>query len=373
MPSMTRRKPKSARCARASRRVSRGESDRFFRHLVAGMRNGVLAITRDGHVAEINGEAARIFQIKRSQRTVGRHFSEVLAKHPDMVRVLHSASELSHLPNRAELRLKTTGGDRLHAVGRARRARPLERRSDVLQGPHEGRAARRARAPARSPRRARRDGRRHRARSEEPARGHRGDGRGAEAPGCGLARRPVDAERHHHEARWPTRSSTRRSSSCGRSACRSSTRRSPTCCRTPSTWRKAKSRGATISLKISVDEGLPPIHGDHHQLCQLFTNLLINAFEALEGRGKVAVTAREGVLEEDTAPHRRRGANAHGHRGRRGRRAGRAARTARPHLQCVFHNEAAGPGLGLAIVRKVVDAHDGRIDIQTGATARGSR
>ena len=73
------------------------------------MRNGVLAITRDGLVAEINAEAQRIFQLKRSQSSLGRHFSEVLAKHPDMVRVLHSAFELSHLPNRAELRLKTTG------------------------------------------------------------------------------------------------------------------------------------------------------------------------------------------------------------------------------------------------------------------------
>ena len=43
------------------------------------------------------------------RQIVGRHFSKVLAKHPDMVRVLHSAFELSHLPNRAELRLKTTG------------------------------------------------------------------------------------------------------------------------------------------------------------------------------------------------------------------------------------------------------------------------
>ncbi|HEY0285338.1 MAG TPA: histidine kinase dimerization/phospho-acceptor domain-containing protein, partial [Vicinamibacterales bacterium] len=93
----------------ARRHSTRRESDRFFRRLVGGMRNGVLAITRDGNVAEINGEAARIFQIKRSPHIVGRHFSRVLAKHPDMVRVLHSAFELSHLPNRAELRLKTTG------------------------------------------------------------------------------------------------------------------------------------------------------------------------------------------------------------------------------------------------------------------------
>ena len=98
--------PQAARAAPAR---SHAKSDRFFRHLVAGMRNGVLAITRDGIVAEINAEAQRIFQLKRSQSSVGRHFSEVLAKHPDMVRVLHSAFELSHLPNRAELRLKTTG------------------------------------------------------------------------------------------------------------------------------------------------------------------------------------------------------------------------------------------------------------------------
>ena len=31
--------------------------DTFFRHIVAGMRNGVLAITRDGTLALINDEA----------------------------------------------------------------------------------------------------------------------------------------------------------------------------------------------------------------------------------------------------------------------------------------------------------------------------
>ena len=77
MPSKTPR----ARATRAKkddapgRRLNtRRESDRFFRRLVGGMRNGVLAITRDGNVAELNAEAARIFQIKRSHRIVGRHF-----------------------------------------------------------------------------------------------------------------------------------------------------------------------------------------------------------------------------------------------------------------------------------------------------------
>ena len=32
-----------------------------------------------------------------------------------------------------------------------------------------------------------------------------------------------------------------------------------------------------------------------------------------------------------------------------------------------FTTKAQGSGLGLAIVRKIVDAHDGRIDVATGA------
>src|SRR5690606_23914171 len=88
MPSTTRQRPAAGR-AGARRRRDAPESDRFFRRLVAGMRNGVLAITRDGFVAEINAEAQRIFQLKRTQSAIGRHFTEVLGKHPDIVRVLH--------------------------------------------------------------------------------------------------------------------------------------------------------------------------------------------------------------------------------------------------------------------------------------------
>jgi len=121
------------------------------------------------------------------------------------------------------------------------------------------------------------------------------------------------------------------------------------------------SRG-DVDVTMSVEAHLPLIEGDHHQLCRLFTNLLVNALEALDGKGRIAITAAAGPLEDD-------------HPG---------AADARPMPTVVvdvsddgpgvpaeitdrifnpfFTTKSQGSGLGLAIVRKVVDAHDGRID-----------
>ena len=83
--------------------------DVFFRHMVAGMRNGVLAITRAGAVALLNEEACRIFGVDPRPDDLGRPVAEVLRAHPDVVRQLLSAYELHMLPNRAEMRLKPSG------------------------------------------------------------------------------------------------------------------------------------------------------------------------------------------------------------------------------------------------------------------------
>jgi len=85
---------------------SQGTSDAFFRHIVSGMRNGVLAITRDGHLALINDEAYRIFGVKAQADDVGQPIALVLKEHPDVVRVLTGAFDLHLLPNRVEMRLK---------------------------------------------------------------------------------------------------------------------------------------------------------------------------------------------------------------------------------------------------------------------------
>jgi signal transduction histidine kinase len=116
-------------------------------------------------------------------------------------------------------------------------------------------------------------------------------------------------------------------------------------------------RGAT-RLEVDVPQDLPAIQGDHHQLCQVVTNLLINALEALGGQGAVRISARmkpaagEADLPEvelvmaDDGP-------------------GIPGEITDRVFNPFFTTKPQGSGLGLAIVRKIVDAHDGRIDVRT--------
>src|SRR5579864_6026536 len=62
--------------------------DRFFRHLVGSMRNGVIAFHRDGALALINDEAYRMFGLTRGAEDVGRPFADVLRERPAVIRVL---------------------------------------------------------------------------------------------------------------------------------------------------------------------------------------------------------------------------------------------------------------------------------------------
>ena len=55
------------------------------------MRNGVIAIHRDGRLALINDEAYRIFSLARNAGDVGRPFSEIFRARPDLIRVLAGA------------------------------------------------------------------------------------------------------------------------------------------------------------------------------------------------------------------------------------------------------------------------------------------
>jgi signal transduction histidine kinase len=62
---------------------------------------------------------------------------------------------------------------------------------------------------------------------------------------------------------------------------------------------ESKAQRGSISVTMDVPNDLPQLEGDQHQLCQMFTNLIANAFEALEGKGAVAITASMGEIEPD--------------------------------------------------------------------------
>jgi signal transduction histidine kinase len=119
-----------------------------------------------------------------------------------------------------------------------------------------------------------------------------------------------------------------------------------------------KAQRHAVTVDVVLAPGLPPIHADRYQLMQVFTNLLINAYEAMDGSGRVAVTGtlirrhgggQDAVLVEvsDTGP-------------------GMAPEVSEQVFKPFFSTKPQGSGLGLAIVRKIVDAHGGSIDVRTG-------
>ena len=129
---------------------------------------------------------------------------------------------------------------------------------------------------------------------------------------------------------------------------------------------KVAARRDFASVSTSTPE-LPLIDGDQHQLCQVFTNLLTNAFEALEGRGHVDIRA--------SVEAARAGSGASpSDRSRRSpmlvvdvtdNGPGVPADLSDRIFDPFFTTKPQGSGLGLPIVRKIVDAHDGRIDLNS--------
>src|SRR4051794_30280080 len=80
--------------ARETERRGATLDDRFFRHIVSSMRNGVIAIHRDGTIALMNREAYRIFSLPVASTDIGRPVSDVFRDRPDIVRVLSASFEM---------------------------------------------------------------------------------------------------------------------------------------------------------------------------------------------------------------------------------------------------------------------------------------
>jgi signal transduction histidine kinase len=102
-----------------------------------------------------------------------------------------------------------------------------------------------------------------------------------------------------------------------------------------------------VTSRLRVPLGLPPVQGHSDALSRAFSNLLLNAAEAVQGSGAVEVTARaaNGFVEVrvlDDGPG-----------------------IAPEHLERIwepdFTTRSRGTGLGLAVVRQTVQAHGGRV------------
>jgi signal transduction histidine kinase len=340
--------------------VSAGVPDAFFRQIVTGMRNGVIAITRDGRLAVINDEAYRVFGVTRDPGDIGQPAATVLKAHPEIIRTLTAAFELHHLPNRAEMRLKPqnqvigytlalvrddagepTGAAMFFKdLTRVERLEERERLRDRLAAVGEMAAviAHEVKNPL----------------------------AGIEVM-AGVLRRKIPASPDAQtlladiikEAKManaivqevldfvrPIRLQVERTAIAD-------------AVQGAISLADGKDRRGAVNVDVRLADGLPLIQGDQHQLTQLFTNLLINAYEAMGGKGRIAITGertrladggdgRDAVLVEvtDDGP-------------------GMPSEVSDKVFDPFFTTKAQGSGLGLAIVRKIVDAHDGRLDLQT--------
>jgi signal transduction histidine kinase len=334
--------------------------NRFFRDLVASMRNGVLAMSRDGTIVFMNAEACRILGIRAEPGPAPVHFSELLKDHPDLVRMLASTFEMSTLPNRAELRLKPSGRVLGYTVslvaderGRVHGAALFFKDLTLVEQAEE----------------------RERLRDRLATLGEMAAIIAHEVKNplasievlAGLLRRQLGdrAELQSqltdiiNEAKManaivlevlefvrPIRLQVDRTSLARvvDEAIVMAERKIP--------------RGATL-IDVVVPPDLPALQGDHHQLCQVVMNLLINALEALDGRGSIRIRA---VLRPVDDPEHPPEVQLRIADDGPGIPADVKDRVFNPF----FTTKPQGSGLGLAIVRKIVDAHDGRIDLATG-------
>jgi signal transduction histidine kinase len=336
----------------------------FYRDLVWNMRNGVLAVTRDGRIAVMNEVAYRIVGLEPNPADIGRPYMDVLKDVPDVTRIIAGAFELSHLPNRAELRLKRTGkvigytlsqvrDDRGRVTGatlffkdltRVEQLEERERLRDRLAALGEMAAAiaHEVKNPLAGIEVMAGLLKRQLAGNEDALSILSDIIKEAKMANAIVIEvldfvRPIRLQVEHVAVAEVIRDAVSMADS--------------------------HVRRGRIEVAVAVPDELPFMQGDPHQLRQIFTNLLTNAFEAMDGRGQVSISATQLAAEDEVAV----GSDV----------------KAVPMIQVevsdtgpgvtpdvmdkmfspFFTTKPQGSGLGLAIVRKIVDAHDGRIDV----------
>jgi two-component system nitrogen regulation sensor histidine kinase GlnL len=340
----------------------------FFRDVVGSLRNGVVVITRRGVLAHMNREAYRILGLTPAASDVGGRYVEVLRACPEVVRILRSAFELTNPPNRAELRLRSSG----RVIGYT--VCPVKDAQGTLIG---------ATLLFKDLTRVEQLEERERLRDRLAALGEMAAAIAHEVKNplagikvmAGLLKRRVagvpDAEALLNDIINEAKMADAIVVETLEFVRPIRLQVEPVLLErvVSDALRVAEDRvgRSGIDVSVSLPDDLPPLEADAGQLRQLFTNLLANAFEAIEQGGRVRIEAALQGAEVDPDS------------------LGNAYLPPTIAISVIdsgpgvpeeirdrvfspfFTTKARGSGLGLAIVRKIVDAHDGRIDLVVGA------
>ena len=116
---------------------------------------------------------------------------------------------------------------------------------------------------------------------------------------------------------------------------------------------RAAARGVTIETELPPD--LPPVAGDPDRLTQVFFNLVSNAIKYNRHGGRVIITAhrRAGALCISIADTGR------------GMKAEELDNLFERFYRAEPSDDVGGTGLGLSIARKIIEAHGGRIEVES--------
>ncbi len=334
------------------------------------MRNGVIAIHRDGRLALMNDEAYRIFSLTRTSSDTGRPFADVFRERPDLIRVLSSAFEMTTLPNRAELRLKDIDrvigytlsqvkDDDSRPVGAVLFFKDLTQVEQMEE--------------------------RERLRDRLASLGEMAAGIAHELKNpiagievmAGLLRRQVpdspDAQLLLADIMSEAKLANAIVVEMLEFVRPIRLQVDPTdiveVLRQAVVLAEGKIPRRDVVVALDVSPTLPPINGDHYQLCQVFANLLINAFEALNGRGRVSIVATSGNIVQDPALGSDIPATPAIIVDVVDDGPGVPPELSDRIFTPFFSTKPKGSGLGLPIVRKIVDAHDGQIDLSSAPWA----
>ncbi len=337
----------------------------FLRGLLSGIRCGVVAIDGDGALVLINRHGCEILGFDRSPPE-GTPFESALADHPNLVRVLREAADLSTLPNRAELDLgpQRREGTRIgftmsHVHGddgevagaavffkdltRIERSEELKRLKDRLAalGGMAARLAHEVRNPLAS----------------------------IEVT-CGLLRRRLAADPDGKRLLDKITDEVRRLDSTVTSSLEfvkpvaSDLHPGELMPVLDESIRVAEGRRASVSILIARRCQLPPFRMDPDQLRQVFENLLINATEAAGDTGRVEVE-----IERVPAPASASDQDAWGEFEELVvvRISDNGPGIPEEVCERIFHpfftTKSQGSGVGLSTVKKIVDSHGGLIDV----------